>query len=41
MPFGILVFPQVEELDAIGPWEMATMWHQVAEGPPCLTVAGA
>ena len=39
MTFGILVFPQVEELDAIGPWEMATMWHQVAGGPPCVIVA--
>lgn len=39
MTFAILVFPQVEELDAIGPWEMAAMWHQVAGGPPCLIVA--
>ena len=33
MNFGILVFPQVEELDFVGPWEMATMWKQVAPGP--------
>lgn len=39
MTFAILVFPQVEELDAIGPWEMAGMWHQVAGGPPGLIVA--
>ena len=39
MTFAILVFPQVEELDAIGPWEMAGMWHQVAGGPPCVIVA--
>lgn len=39
MTFAILAFPQVEELDAIGPWEMAGMWHQVAGGPPCLIVA--
>lgn len=39
MTFAILVFPQVEELDAIGPWEMAAMWHQVAGGPECLIVA--
>lgn len=39
MTFGILVFPQVEELDFAGPWEMATMWQQVAQGPPCLVVA--
>ena len=40
MNFGFLVFPQVEELDFIGPWEMATMWKQVAAGPEnCLVVA--
>lgn len=39
MTFGILVFPQVEELDFAGPWEMATMWQQVAQGPRCLIVA--
>lgn len=39
MKFGILVFPQVEELDFAGPWEMATMWQQVAQGPECLIVA--
>lgn len=39
MTFGILIFPEVEELDFVGPWEMATMWHQVAQGPACLTVA--
>lgn len=40
---GVLVFPQVEELDFIGPWEMFTMWQQVArEGemrPDCRIVA--
>ena len=39
MKFGILIFPQVEELDFVGPWEMATMWRQVADGPDCLIVA--
>ena len=39
MQIGILVFPQVEELDFVGPWEMATMWKQVADGPDCLIVA--
>jgi len=40
MNFGFLVFPQVEELDFIGPWEMATMWKQAAAGPEnCLVVA--
>lgn len=37
--FGFVVFPQVEELDFAGPWEMATMWHQVAGGPRCWVVA--
>ncbi|RUP26016.1 MAG: DJ-1/PfpI family protein [Curvibacter sp.] len=40
MNFGILVFDDVEELDFVGPWEMLTMWRQVAEGPShCLIVA--
>ena len=39
MNFGILIFPQVEELDFVGPWEMAAMWSQVAQGPKCLIVA--
>jgi transcriptional regulator GlxA family with amidase domain len=40
MNFGIVVFPQVEELDFAGPWEMVTMWKQVADGPEsCLIVA--
>ena len=38
--FGILVFPEVEELDFIGPWEMLTMWSKVAGGPGrCLIVS--
>ena len=40
MNFGILVFPQVEELDFAGPWEMLTMWSKVAGGPEnCLIVS--
>lgn len=39
MTVGILLFPGVEELDFVGPWEMFGMWHQVADGPRCLTVA--
>jgi transcriptional regulator GlxA family with amidase domain len=39
MTFGILIFPQVEELDFIGPWEMLAMWHQIAGGPRCMIVA--
>jgi transcriptional regulator GlxA family with amidase domain len=33
MNFGILVFPDVEELDFIGPWEMLGMWSKFADGP--------
>jgi transcriptional regulator GlxA family with amidase domain len=40
MNFGILLFPAVEELDFVGPWEMLTMWRQVADGPEnCLLIA--
>lgn len=28
MNFSMLVFPGVEELDFIGPWEMLTMWSK-------------
>lgn len=31
---GVLVFPDVEELDFVGPWEMLTMWRELADGPP-------
>jgi transcriptional regulator GlxA family with amidase domain len=30
---AVLVFPDVEELDFVGPWEMLTMWREVANGP--------
>ena len=33
MTFGILVFPDVEELDFVGPWEIAGMWSKFAGGP--------
>ena len=40
MNFGILLFPQVEELDFAGPWEMLMTWSQVVGGPEtCLLVA--
>lgn len=40
MNFGILVFHQVEELDFVGPWELLTLWREVAGGPEnCLLVA--
>ena len=31
MNLGILLFPNVEELDFVGPWEMASMWKAVAK----------
>lgn len=33
MNFGVLVFPNVEELDFVGPWEILGMWSKVAGGP--------
>lgn len=33
MNFGILIFPGVEELDFIGPWEVLGMWRKFAGGP--------
>jgi transcriptional regulator GlxA family with amidase domain len=37
--FGFLMFPKYEELDLVGPWEMATMWRDYAKGPECLTIS--
>ncbi|GDY14365.1 hypothetical protein LBMAG53_32430 [Planctomycetota bacterium] len=39
MTIGILIFPGVEELDAIGPWEAFGMWRAVAGGPPVMLIA--
>ncbi|MBM3271578.1 MAG: DJ-1/PfpI family protein, partial [Candidatus Sericytochromatia bacterium] len=39
MRFGFMMYPGYEELDMIGPWEIATMWKTYAGGPECLTVA--
>ena len=33
MNFGFLLFPDLEELDLVGPWEMVAMWGQYADGP--------
>ena len=33
MNFGILIFPEVEELDFVGPWEILGMWGKHAGGP--------
>lgn len=40
MNFGFLLFPNFEELDLIGPWEMIGMWSKFFHGPEkCLTIA--
>ena len=40
MTFGILIFPDVEELDFAGPWEMLRGWSRFLGGPDrCLIVA--
>jgi transcriptional regulator GlxA family with amidase domain len=31
--FGFLLFPDLEELDLVGPWEMIAMWSKYAGGP--------
>ncbi len=36
--FGFLVFPNVEELDLVGPWEIMNQWREKANGPQCLIV---
>jgi transcriptional regulator GlxA family with amidase domain len=33
MKVGILIFPKVEELDFVGPWEILGMWSMHAGGP--------
>ena len=38
--FGFLLFPGLEELDLVGPWEMIAMWSKHLQGPGrCLMVA--
>ncbi len=40
MNFGFLIFPGLEELDLVGPWEMVSLWSRVAQGPErCFMVA--
>lgn len=39
MRIGFLVFEGVEELDLVGPWEMASMWAAYAAGPEAIMVA--
>jgi transcriptional regulator GlxA family with amidase domain len=33
MNFGFLLFPELEELDLLGPWEIIGMWSQNFNGP--------
>lgn len=40
MNCGVLVFPDVEELDFVGPWELLGIWREREKGPEnCLIVA--
>lgn len=40
MKFGFLVFPGLEELDLVCPWEMISLWSKFLQGPEtCLLVA--
>ncbi|HEY0006896.1 MAG TPA: DJ-1/PfpI family protein [Pyrinomonadaceae bacterium] len=42
MNFGFLLFPDAEELDFVGPWEIVAAWSKYAGGPErCLTVSEA
>ena len=36
--FGILLFPEVEELDFVGPWELFGLWRAHGDGPRCITI---
>ena len=33
MNFGFLIFPGLEELDLVGPWEMISLWGKSLQGP--------
>jgi transcriptional regulator GlxA family with amidase domain len=40
MKFGFLLFPELEELDFVGPWEIIGMWGKKLQDPEeCLTVS--
>lgn len=37
--FGFLIFPELEELDLVGPWEVINVWRELFGEPEnCLTV---
>ena len=35
---GVLLFPGVEELDFVGPWELFGLWREFGDGPRCLSI---
>ena len=38
--FGFLLFPDAEELDLVGPWEIINVWRKYQDGPEhCLTIS--
>ncbi|AKB50701.1 Transcriptional regulator, AraC family [Methanosarcina barkeri str. Wiesmoor] len=40
MNFGFLIYPGLEELDLVGPWEIISLWSKFAQGPnKCFMVA--
>jgi len=39
MTFGFLLFPDLEELDFVGPWEIINVWRMFFGGPECVTVS--
>lgn len=40
MNFGFLLFPDAEELDLVGPWEIINVWRKYEGGPErCFTVS--
>lgn len=40
MNFGFLIFPELEELSLVGPWEIISLWSKFAQGPEkCLMIA--
>lgn len=39
MNFGFIIFDDAEELDFVGPWEMATMWGKHFGGPDCFIIS--
>ena len=36
---GFLLFPEMEELDFAGPWEIFSVWNEHFGGPPCISIA--